>query len=178
MYQKGKAKATWVQSANWRGAVLPAGSPIPSLPLFNLVVTFLVAARSYRETSPRRPAAVCGLPNYSALRFSHSVASFLFMEEGLLVISVIIIIINTSEVAPPRNAGNWWGRTWVGSVCSFKYCDQGAGFLLWRQFWSGLWSFILFLAHHSLELSFIQPLFAHLEDPSQQPWLMTSYLPW
>lgn len=32
--------------------------------------------------------------------------------------------------------------------------------------------------HISLELSFIQPLFAHLEDPSQQPWLMMSYLPW
>lgn len=73
-----------------------------------------MASRSYLETSPRRLVAVCGLPNYSTLRFRHLVASFLFMEEGLLMISVIIIIINTSKVAPPRNAGNWWGRAWGG----------------------------------------------------------------
>lgn len=65
------------------------------------------ASHSNLETSPSRLAAVCGMPNYSTLRFSHLVASFLFMKEGLLMISVIIIIISTSKVAPPRNAENW-----------------------------------------------------------------------
>lgn len=78
----------------------------------------------YLETSPGRLTVMCGLPNYRNLRFDHSVANFLFMQKDLMIY-IIIIIINTSKVTSPRNAGNWWSRTGVGPVCSFKFlCSQ------------------------------------------------------
>lgn len=70
-----------------------------------------------------KPTTLCGLPNYSNLRFSHLVANFPLMKEGLLMICIIIII-NTSKATPPRNAENWWDRTWEVPVCTFKYLSS------------------------------------------------------
>lgn len=67
---------------------------------------------------------MCGLPNYSNLRFGHLVGNSLLMKEGLLMICIIIIIINTSEATPPRNAENCWNRTRVVPMCTFKYLSS------------------------------------------------------
>ena len=114
----------WTQRAN-QGGNAPFG--IVTHTFFQLSFILHLYAplhhHSYPDTAPKQADSLCGLPNYSNLRFTHLVANFPLMKEGLLMICIIIII-NTSNATPPRNAENWWDRTWEAPVCTFKYLSS------------------------------------------------------
>jgi hypothetical protein len=94
--------------------------PIPSLPLTLFHLAFISPIASYTYLETHKPAAMCRLPNYSNLQFGHMVAYIVFMEEGPLMISAIITIINTSntfEMLGTGGIGHGWGQCIPLNIC-------------------------------------------------------------